>query len=194
MVSSLTVMIITLMTLLYWNAPIKLADLMPAVNFEVYKNMQLWRVFTSVFIHADLAHLLSNVYMLWIFSFFVFGYFGFSIFPMMSFFLAGVVNAVAILTYAPHIELLGASGLVYILGGFWLTLYFFIQRQYTIMNRLIRVIGIAMMIFLPSTFAPTTSYRTHAIGFLVGMLMAAAYFIKNKKEIRSYEVYKISLV
>ncbi len=109
----------------------------------------------------------------------------------MSFILAGVVNAFAILTYAPDVELIGASGLVYILGGFWLTLYFLIQRQYPVMNRLMRVVGIACMIFLPSTFSPTTSYRTHAIGFIFGIAMALVYFVRYKKEIRSHEVYKL---
>ena len=183
-----------LMTLLYWSGPQWLADLLPAVQESVFKQGQFWRIFTATFIHADIEHLLSNIYMLWIFGFFVFGYFGLSVFPVVSFLLAGAVNALAILTYGPETRLLGASGLVYILGGFWLTLYPLVQRQYAVGNRLLRVIGIALVIFLPSTFVPSTSYRAHGFGFAVGVLMGLWYFRKNKKQIRSYETYKISLV
>ncbi|MBC7419242.1 MAG: rhomboid family intramembrane serine protease [Bdellovibrio sp.] len=193
-VASMTILFITMMTLFYWQGPQRLTDLLPAVHQQIFQHAQIWRAFTAVFIHADIAHLLSNAYMLWIFSFFVFGYFGFGVFPLLSFFIAGIVNVLAILTYAPEVELIGASGLVYILGGFWLTLYPLIQRQYSVVNRLMRVIGISLVIFLPSTFVPSTSYRTHAIGFGFGILMALFYFYKNKKQIRSYEIYKISLV
>ncbi len=180
-VSSMTIAVITLMTLFYWKAPLSWSQLLPAVNDQVFQHAQAWRIFTAVFIHADLAHLLSNMLMLWVFSFFVFGYFGFGVFPLLSFLMAGIVNALAIMTYAPEVQLIGASGLVYILGGFWLTLYPLIQRQYSVMNRLMRVIGIAFVIFLPSTFVPTTSYRTHAIGFAVGVMMGLFYFYRNKK-------------
>ena len=183
-----------LMTLLYWSGQQWLADLLPAIQEPVFKQGQLWRIFTATFVHADIEHLLSNIYMLWIFGFFVFGYFGFSVFPVVSFFLAGVVNALAILTYAPETHLLGASGLVDILGGFWLTLYPLVQRQYSVGSRLLRVSGIALVIFLPSTFVPTTSYRTHAIGFAVGVLMGLWYFRKHKDRIRAFETYKISFV
>jgi rhomboid protease GluP len=132
--------------------------------------------------------------MLWIFSYFVYGYFGFTVFPFVSFLVAAVVNAFAIMSYAPDMQLLGASGLVYVLGGFWLTMYFFIQRQYSTVNRFMRVTGIALMIFWPTSFAPTTSYRTHALGFVAGIIMAGFYFYKNRQAVRSYEVYKVSYV
>lgn len=194
LVTSAVVLFTTLMTLLYWSGPQWLAELLPAVQAPVFTQGQIWRIFTATFIHADIEHLLSNIYMLWIFGFLVFGYFGFSVFPIASFFLAAVVNALAILTYAPETHLLGASGLVYILGGFWLTLYPLVQRQYSVGSRLLRVTGIALVIFLPSTFVPTTSYRAHAIGFAVGVLMGLHYFKKHKKKIRNFEVYKISHV
>lgn len=182
------------MTVLYWVLPSSAAALMPTVYSQVFAHGQIWRVFTAIFVHADLEHFLSNMYMLWIFSFITVGYFGLKIFPYISLVLAGVVNALTILTYSPTVELIGASGLVYILGGFWLTMYFFIQRQYTITNRLIRVLGISFVIFFPTSFVPTTSYTAHAIGFLAGVIMAGIYFVQNKKNIREREVYKISYV
>jgi rhomboid protease GluP len=192
--ASVTVVLMAFLTLFFWSGPESLAELMPAAKEKVFFQGQIWRVFTAMFAHADLKHFLSNMYMLWIFSFLVFGYFGSLIFPLVSFTLGALVNALAILTYPMQTTLIGASGLVYLLGGFWLASYLLIQRQYTVFNRFLRVTGIALVIFAPSTFIISTSYRTHAIGFFVGALAATFYFIRNKEKIRSYEVYKITLV
>ena len=189
-----TIFVMTLASMIYWQAPESIANLLPAVQSQVFNQHQWWRIFTALFIHADLEHLLSNMFMLWVFSFFTFGYFGVSIYPTVSLISAAVVNAIAITTYGPDTQLLGASGLVYVLGGFWLSLYFLIQRQYPTVNRLIRVVGIGLMIFAPTTFVPTTSYRTHALGFAIGLMTGLLYFYKNKKQIRSHEVYKTTYV
>jgi rhomboid protease GluP len=192
--ASLSVLIISLVSLFYWNAQSAWADLLPASGNLMFNQHQLWRSVSAIFIHADLEHLLSNMYMLWIFTFFIYGYFGLSIFPFVSLGVAALTNIFAVASYEPQMNLLGASGLVYVLGGFWLTMYFLIQRQYLWMNRLVRVLGIAAIIFMPTTFVPSTSYRTHAIGFFLGIIMAVFYFLRNKEKIRSYEVYQVSLV
>lgn len=192
--ASLTLLIVLMGSASYWILPAGFSALLPAVKSNIFHDHQYWRIFSAIFIHGDLEHLLSNALLLWIFSFFVFGYTGFKIFPIASLAVAAVINFIAVSTYPPNTELLGASGLVYVLGGFWLALYFQVQRQYALANRLIRVLGIAMMIFLPSTFVPTTSYRTHAIGFVAGIAMAIIYFYLNKQSIRSSEVYKVSRI
>lgn len=189
LISMATVITMLVVTLFYWNAPQDWAQLLSVSKNQIFQQGQLWRIFTAIFIHSDIEHLLSNMLLLWFFSYFIFGYFGFKMYPVVSFFMAGLVNGLAIWTYEPSVQLMGASGLVYLLGGLWLALYAQIQRQYAIGQRLLRVIGIAFMIFLPSTFMPSTSYRTHAIGFFVGILTGLLYFFKNKKQIRSQEIY-----
>lgn len=191
-VAGMTVLFVILTTLLFWLAPISTAELMPAAKISVFQQHQWWRLFTAVFIHSNLEHLLSNMLMLGIFSFFIYGYFGFTIFPVISLLLAAVVNALTIASYSAETSLLGASGLVYVLGGFWLSMYFFIQRQYAPVNRLIRVVGVALMLFAPTTFVPTTSYLAHGIGFLFGVISATIYFFINKKIIRQHEVYQVT--
>lgn len=181
---------IVLISQLYWINFLGLAEYLPAIHSKVFNQWQWWRVFTATLIHGDLGHLVSNLYMLGIFSFFVYGYFGLSVYPFYTFLGAGLVNLVSIYTYAPNVRLLGASGLVYLLGGFWLTLYLFIQRQYTVSRRLMRVFGLALMVFFPTSFEATTSYRTHFIGFLVGVVMAVFYFLLNKKKIRAKESFQ----
>ncbi len=177
-------------TQLYWMDFLGLADKLPAINKNVLLEGEWWRIFTATLIHSNLGHLLSNLYMLGIFSYFIYAYFGLTVYPVLSFFLAGLVNLVCIYTYPPEVRLLGASGLVYLLGGFWLTMYFFIQRQYSWLQRTIRVFGMALMVFFPTTFEATTSYRAHLIGFVTGIILGLLYFFDNYKNIRKKEVYQ----
>lgn len=189
-VASAIVFMCGILTIVYWLNLFNLAVDLPANYEAVFKEHQYWRLFTAIFIHVDAGHFFSNIFLLWILSFFVYGYCGFILYPISSFFIAAGANALAVWTYGGNIDLLGASGLVYVLGGFWLCFYFFVQRTYSKGHRLLRVIGIAMVIFLPSGFVSSTSYRTHAFGFLGGVIMALIYFYKNKKNIRSDEVIK----
>lgn len=185
-----TVLLVSVVTLYDWHVGGEFA----ASKTLVFSQGQFWRLLSAVFVHADLAHLLSNMYMLFIFSLFVYGYFGFAAFPVLSVAAAALVNMLAVLTYPPDVELLGASGLVYVLGGFWLALYFFIQRQYSLPSRLLRVSGIALMVFFPTSFVASTSYRTHAIGFAAGVALGVIYFFRKRKQIRAHEVYKTTLI
>lgn len=186
----MTIFVMVAGTLFYWNAPLNWANWLYITRADFFQSGQVWRAFTAIFVHADIEHLLSNMLLLWVFSFFIFGYFGFKVFPVLSLFMAALVNVLTVWTYEPSIHLIGASGLVYFLGGLWLTLYAQIQRQYSWGQRLLRVVGIALMIFLPSTFVASTSYRAHAIGFLMGVFVGILYFYKNKEKIRLHEVYR----
>ena len=186
-----TVLLMGLTTLFFLGGPQNLANLMPAIGDNIFVQGEWWRSITAVFIHSDFGHYASNMYMLGIFSFFVYGYFGWRAYPLVTVLGAAIVNIFSIATYDPHIRLLGASGLVYLLGGFWLILYFFIQRQHSLISRLVRIFGMGLLVFFPTSFEQTTSYRTHAIGFAVGLVLGTLYFIKYKKEIRSKETHRI---
>ncbi|MBT4761652.1 MAG: rhomboid family intramembrane serine protease [Bdellovibrionaceae bacterium] len=185
-----TFSIMSVISQIYWTNFFGLSQYLFASYETVFENYELWRLFTAIFIHADLEHFLSNMYMLVIFSYFIYGYSDVMTYPIMSFLLAAIVNAVSIYTYGPGIKLIGASGLVYLLAGTWFCFFFLIQRQYSIFKRTLRMIGIGLVILFPTTFSPTTSYRTHFIGLIFGILLGLIYFYKNKNKIRSIEYYK----
>ena len=67
--------------------------------------------------------------MLLFWSYLNYGHFGFWVFPFGAFIFGALTNALAVWTYPPETVLLGASGLVYLLGGLWLTQYIFLERQ-----------------------------------------------------------------
>ena len=188
-VSASMVFLCALISNLVWKNK-NLADLLSASQHGVYCQQKWWQLMTTVFVHGDGLHLISNSFMLFILGFFVFGYYGWKVYPIYALAGATVTNALALLTYSPQVRLIGASGLVYYLAGFWLCLYVIIERQRTMGARVLRVLGVGLMVLFPSTFEMQVSYRTHAIGIVVGIFMAGIYYLKNRKRLHGFEVYK----
>jgi len=175
-------------SLLYWADYSGVASYLPASGEQVFEQGQYWRLCTSIFIHADWKHLLSNSLGIVGLGYLLFGYFGYRVFPCLSFVTGVIVTLIALRTYPPHISLLGASGVVYLMSGFWLTLYVCLERRFSPGKRIFRACGVLLVVLLPTNYSPDISYRTHAIGFIVGVVLAILYFFPNKARFRSEEV------
>lgn len=154
----------------------------------------VWQNFTATLIHGDWGHYLSNGYMLFVLGFLVYGYFGFGTYPLAAFLLSAVTNFITVMNYPENARLIGASGMVYVLAGFWLIMFWFLQRQHVWHKRLLRILGVGLVILFPSTFEPQVSYLAHAIGFGLGSLYAVGYFYFNQSKLRQYEVWQEPLV
>ena len=178
-------------SLLYWSNYAGLASQLPASMEQVLGQGQYWRLFTSIFVHSDWSHLLSNSLGVCGLSFLLYGYFGFKIYPLLTLFTGAAVMFIALATYPPQTCLLGASGVVYLMAGFWLTLYVGLERRFPVGKRIFRVTGFLLIVMVPTSFSPEISYRTHAIGFAVGILVAVLYFLPNKNRFRGEELIEI---
>ena len=166
-------------SLAYWGGG---APWIPATGQAVFSEHQYWRLWTTVFAHADLFHLLGNAMLFIFLGYFLNGYFGAYAFPFMAFVYGGVINAASLLTYPPGLTLIGASGVVSWLGGAWLTLYLLLNTQKSPTQRALRAGGVALAVFAPAeTFDPHISYRTHVIGFGLGVLWAGVYFLRRRR-------------
>ena len=141
--------------------------------------------------HADLGHFFSNAIFLALFSYLLFGYFGFWVFPVLGLLLAALTNYLSLLTYPPGVSLVGASGLVYWMAGFWLSMYLLVDRSLGFGKRVMRAIVVALVVLLPSRFQENVSYRTHAIGFGLGITSAFVYFRHKRESIRAAEVMEV---
>ena len=183
---SLLVMLWT--ALLCWKEGPALSSRLAAIPEKVLLEGEYWRLWTAMAVHADLSHFAFNALFLAFFSYLLHGYFGPWVYPFWSVLLGGTTNYLSLLTYPPLTQLVGASGLVYLMAGFWLMMYIFVERRHLVKRRLLHGIGVAMIVFLPSSLQANVSYRTHAIGFGLGTILAVAYFQLKKKEIRSAEV------
>lgn len=161
------------------------------VGPAIFEEGEIWRLFTAQFLHSDLGHLLSNSYMMLILGIFVYAYFGWWVFPVAALMGGAMVNLLTIIGYPPEAHLLGASGVVYWLAGFWLVLYFMVERQRSWARRLLRVAGVGLMILFPSEFQPKVSYAAHGWGFVLGAGFGLIYFYLKRPWIRSFEQYEL---
>ena len=178
-------------SLLAWRNGAALLPTLAATSEGVLKQGEYWRLLTAIAVHGDVMHVLSNAILLTFFTYLLFGYFGFGVFPVMSLAMAGLTNYISLLTYPSEVSLIGASGLVYWMAGFWLSMYLLVERSVGPGKRVVRVVCLALLVLLPSTFQANVSYRTHAIGLGLGVVSALVYFQLNRESIRAAEVVEL---
>jgi rhomboid protease GluP len=182
-----SVAVLLVASLVYWTDLFGIAAFLPANRESVYFRGEYWRLATSMLVHADFQHFLSNGVVLGVLAFLVYGYFGLSVYPWLTLVFGAFVTGLSLHTYPAKTWLVGASGLVYLMAGFWLALYLMLERRISIGKRLIRAVGFGVIVLVPTAFEHAVSYRTHAIGFVVGVGCAIAYFAKHKERFRAAE-------
>ncbi len=157
---------------------------------RIFEHGEYWRVFTAQAAHGDLKHLLSNLLLFYIFGYFLYGYYGFFVFPLSVIFLGAFTNLLATWSYPPKLELIGASGCVYVMAAIWLVLYLLVEKVVSLRGRLLRILGVALALMMPATFEPSTSYRTHLFGFLIGVVFALGFYFMRRKYLRSFDYFE----
>ncbi len=162
---------------------------MPASFNQVFINHEYWRAWSTLFAHADIKHVLSNSFLFFILGSFLAGHFGLFIFPLLAFVMGGVTNLLVLQDMNVTTHLIGASGIVFWLGGFWLTLYLLLDTRRTLTQRMFRSVGVGLLLFMPSeAFDPSISYEAHFTGFLLGVLCGLIYYRYKKSDFKSAEV------
>jgi rhomboid protease GluP len=191
LVAAVSILAVMVFSLLFWSNYAGFAPQLPANGELVFKQEHFWRLLTSIFVHADLRHLLSNSFGIVGLGYLLYGYFGYKVYPCMTLVFGAVITAISLATYPPQTYLLGASGMIYFMAAFWLTLYVCLERRFSVGKRLLRASGFLLIVMIPTSFNQETSYRTHAIGFGVGIIVAAFYFMVNKDRFRREEEVEI---
>ena len=183
---SLLVMLWT--TLLCWKNGPEYPSRLAAIPEKVLLEREYWRLWTGMAVHADLPHFAVNALFFGFFSYLIYGYFGFWLYPVWSLLLGGVTTYLSLLTYSASTHLVGSSGLVYLMAGFWLMMYILVERRHSVKRRLLHAVGVALIVFVPTSLQERISYRTHSIGFGLGIVLAVACFQWKKERIRSEEI------
>ncbi|RLA61848.1 MAG: hypothetical protein DRQ88_10700 [Epsilonproteobacteria bacterium] len=166
-----------------------MAVFLPASKFLVFTKGEYYRALTTNLIHSDLKHLISNSYMLFFLGILIYNSFGFLLFPFLSLAFSILVTLISLTSYPEHNILLGASGLVYLLGGCWASIYVLLDTRISIFLRIFKAIAVSLIIFWPQTLVREVSYRTHAIGFIVGIITGIIYFLIKRKYLKSFEEF-----
>ena len=182
-------LVLTIVALAYWDdLPSGIAVWLPASRQLVFGKHQYWRLFTTIGVHADFKHLGSNLVLFVILSYLLSGYFGLFVYPMLTLALGAVAMGATLAFYKPDVELIGASGVVYLMAGFWLAMYVLIERSLSVGHRLLRAVGFSLILLVPEVFDPSVSYLAHAIGFEIGFAAAIPIFFARRSWFRSFDV------
>ena len=186
-VAAASVFVLLAGSLVYWTDPFGLARYLPASREAVFGGSEYWRLLTSILAHADLEHFAANALVFGLLVFLLYGYYGALVFPALALATGALTVALSLATYEPATRLVGASGVVYWMGGFWISLYLLVERRLPLGKRTLRAVGFSILVFLPTVFEPEVSYRTHAIGFGLGIAFGLAYFTARKGSLRAAE-------
>lgn len=186
-ISAAVAVVIAVFSWIYWLDAGSASQWMPASQNVVWVQHQVWRAWTALLAHADVKHLLSNLFLFFIFGACLNGYFGLVMFPVMAFVFGGLTNLLVLRGMPPEVHLLGASGIVFWMGGAWLALYFLLDEKRSHYQRTLRSLGVALLLFFPAeAFDPQVSYRSHLYGFLFGLLFGIAFYLLHRKKFEDH--------
>jgi len=185
----LLILLCLIFSVFYWYSE-SYKNLLWVSKEKIFKNYNYWRLFTAFLTHADIKHWLSNMGLLAIFGFFLRTYFGLLAFPITALLIGALTNLITIYFYPDNLRLLGASGIVYGLVAMWITFYVKYEVRYSFGMKIFRVLGFSMLLLLPTSFSPTTSYLSHFIGFILGIFAALMLIATGKYSQENHEKNK----
>jgi len=176
---------------IYLHNEFQASSWMSASYEKVFINHEWWRAWSTLFAHGDLSHIASNLFLFAPFSYFLISYFGIIYFPIIGFFTGGLINLIVLLSMPENVDLIGVSGVVYWMGGAWLMLAWLIDRRDSRGRRVLRVIAVTIVLFVPDSFKPEVSYLSHFLGYIFGIFSSIIFYIFNQKTILKEEVLEI---
>ncbi len=191
LVTVMALAFVTATSALRWHYPTTWGQWMESTPADVFERHDYWRLVTSFLIHRDVDHWIANAFPFGILVYHLYGYCGARVFPFGTLALGVLITATSLFTYDANVNLLGASGMIYGMAGFWLTLFLFVERNQSIENRAIRALGFALVMLFPSQIKPEVSYRTHAIGLAWGVIWGVLYYLKNRRWLHSREIIEL---
>ena len=137
------------------------------VNANVW-NGEVWRLFTAIFVHADILHISGNMFFLLIFGLRAEDMFDIKEY-LLIYFLSGLSGGLLTLAlWPPNTVSIGASGAIFgVLGA---TL---IYARHSIRQSIIGAVLFAFFFFIIN-LAPDVNYLAHLGGLATGLLIGYA--------------------
>ncbi|NVM16730.1 MAG: rhomboid family intramembrane serine protease [Candidatus Lokiarchaeota archaeon] len=174
----ITIFLISINTLLFIFFSFAFEDvfyLLVQINSKIITDLEIWRLFTSMFLHGDALHLFSNMVSLLIFGAYVelsYSKYQFIIIYIIS----GLVGSFFSMLLLPLNTIsLGASGAIFGLIGAAFSILI-VQRD----TPLIFLGLIYIFYFVFSSFSPNVNYFAHIFGLLAGLIIG--YLFKKGKK------------
>jgi rhomboid protease GluP len=166
--SRLTLSILSINVILFFILNVSnysnLFYLMILINDNVINHFEIWRLFTSMFVHGDISHIISNMFGLILFGSYVEQVFK-KIHYLVIYFISGLIgNFFTLLLFPPYTISLGASGAIFgLIGASFITILY--ERDIG----LLYIAFFYLLYFILSSFAPNINLWAHLFGLLTGL-------------------------
>ncbi len=183
--------VLVMLSYFFLNGIFDSGSWMAANPESVFKKHEYWRLWTTLFAHADIEHLLSNLMLLVPLSYMLSAYFGMLLFPIAGLLFGGLINYLVLQAMPPSVDLIGISGLVYWMGAVWLTLYILIDRRKSLRRRIAVSFLLTVVLFIPETYRPEVSYLSHLVGYILGIAFGIGVYLFRSREFASAQVFEV---
>lgn len=183
----ITIFLISINTLLYVYFSFDFEDILYVFYLLVQKNskiindLEIWRLFTSMFLHGDAPHLFSNMVSLLIFGAYVeLSYSKYQF--LILYFVSGLIGSFFSMLFLPlDVISLGASGAIFGLIGAAFSILI-VERNVPLI-----LLGLFYVFyFVFSSFSPGINYFAHIFG-LSGGFIIGYLFKRNKTPVVRYQ-------
>jgi membrane associated rhomboid family serine protease len=149
-------------------------------NIKILQELQLWRLFTSMFLHGDVMHLFSNLLALLLFGALVERDYSKPQY-MAIYFVSGLLGSIfSLLLFPPYTISLGASGAVFGLLG---ASFIIIATE----NPSLLILALAYIaFFLISSLSPGINIWAHLFGLIGGVALGYTFKKRGSRPERYY--------
>ncbi|MHA2287167.1 MAG: rhomboid family intramembrane serine protease [Promethearchaeota archaeon] len=179
----ITIFLISVNSLLFLLFSLAFEDvfyLLVQINSKIINDLEIWRLFTSMFLHGNLLHIFSNMV-----SLLIFGAYLELNFPKYQFviiyFASGLIGSLSSMLFLPLNTIsLGASGAIFGLIGAAFSILI-IRRD----TPLIFLGLIYVFYFVFSSFSPGINYFAHISGLLCGLVVGYLFKRSKRSEVNS---------
>ncbi len=139
-----------------------------------------WTLFTCMFVHGSLWHILFNMFALYFFGSFCINLIGRVPF-LIVYFIGGIASSLAVLFLSSPLTIgYGASGAIFALAGVCVA----IRPKTTVFIFPFPVpipLWIAILIFVAFSFLPGISWQGHLGGLLLGIIVGLIYRVRRQR-------------
>lgn len=159
-----------------------------ALNPVLVMRGEYWRLFTSMFYHFGIDHLVYNMLMLFVLGSMLEPFFGKVRYGVL-YFVSGLAAGGASLLYnglirgeeGMYVLCAGASGAVYGLIGAYVAL-FLVQRKSLTAPEKNRLLFAVVFLLFGSIFDTGVGHDAHFGGFVAGLLLGSLYCVQKKRK------------
>jgi len=184
--AKLTISLIILNVILYFITFMGNDDryfyLLAQINGSITYDLEVWRLFTSMFLHSDILHLVMNMFTLLLYGSLVEKFFRKYEYLIIYFVSGFIGNVFTLMIYPPNAVSVGASGAIFgLLGAAFILVAKSNERT------LLALAAIYLIYFIMASFQPGINAWAHLFGLAGGLLFGGLFHWSNSRFVEKYE-------